>query len=104
MIANRIVIVEDEPLVRTLFLRTLAAAGFDVAGAADAVACRAILRKGPADLVMLDLGLPGVDGLTLARELRSQGDIGLIVVSREHAPEQRVAALGVWSRHLTVRI
>ena len=90
----RVIVVEDEPLVRALFERTLAQAGFAVSGAGDACTCRALLRDGPpVDLVTLDLGLPDLDGLQFARELRAAGDVGLMVISREQTPESRVAAL-----------
>lgn len=89
----RIIVVEDEPLIRELYVRTLETAGFDVVGAADAAACSAVLRQAAADLVMLDLGLPGLDGMSFARELRRTSDVGVIVVSRRHLPEDRIAAL-----------
>ena len=91
----RIIVVEDEPLVRELYVRTLASSGLDAAGAPDAETCRSMLRAAPADLVMLDLGLPGTDGMTFARELRRKGDIGLVIVSRRQAAEDRVEALGL---------
>lgn len=92
--AIRIVVVEDEALVRALYVRTLADAGFSAVGAADAPACRAVLAEAPVDLVMLDLGLPGLDGMSFARELRGQrGDLGLMIVSRRQAPEDRIEAL-----------
>lgn len=95
MTGARVIVVEDDPLVRALFARTLRGDGFAVEEAGDAAECRRCLDTRPADLVILDLGLPDEHGLTLARELRDAGDVGLIVVSRSGEPEQRVAALAL---------
>jgi DNA-binding response OmpR family regulator len=51
------------------------------------------LHGEPADAVVLDLGLPGVNGMDLARELRTREDMGLVVVSRRGEPESRIEAL-----------
>ena len=69
--------------------------GFVVHGASDAFACRALLAAEPIDLVVLDLGLPGVDGMTYARELRARGGLGLIIVTRQGDPEARIEALDI---------
>jgi DNA-binding response OmpR family regulator len=91
---NKIILVEDEDLTRRAFAVALRQAGFETVEAADAFACRAALKNVHADVVILDLGLPGVDGVSLARELRKEArDIGLIVVSRQQAPEARIEAL-----------
>lgn len=96
MIAGRrVIVVEDDALVRALFSRTLRAEGFDVVEAEDAAACRRHLGEHPAELVVLDLGLPDENGMTLARDLREGGDVGLIVVSRRQEPEQRIMALEI---------
>ncbi len=89
----RVIIVEDEHLTRRAFALSLREAGFEAIEASDAFACRAALRHGRAEVVLVDLGLPGVDGMTLARELRDRSDVGLIVVSRRSEPEARIEAL-----------
>ncbi len=71
----------------------LAEAGFEIAEAAHAAGCRAVLASRPVDVVVLDLGLPDLDGIDLAAELRAQGDIGLVVVTRRSAPGSRIEAL-----------
>lgn len=91
----RVIVVEDDALVRALFSRSLRGAGFEVVEAEDAAACRRSLGDRAADLVLLDLGLPDENGLELARELRAGGDVGLIVVSRRQEPEERIAALAL---------
>ena len=91
----RVLVVEDEPLTRRALTLALAAAGFEVAEAGDAAACRAILRERPTDVVVLDLGLPDQDGIDLAADMRKQGDVGLIVVTRRASPDSRIEALDV---------
>lgn len=88
-----VAIVEDETLTRKAIALSLREAGFDVHEASDALACRALLRQQRLDVIVLDLGLPGIDGLSFAREVRGESDIGLIVVTRQSAPEARIAAL-----------
>ena len=89
----RVVVVEDEALTRRAIALALRQEGFTVSEAADAVTCRAVLSSVQADVIILDLGLPGTDGLTLARELRAAGDAGLIVATREASHEARIQAL-----------
>jgi DNA-binding response OmpR family regulator len=89
-----VVLVEDEGLTRQTFAVALRAAGFKTVEAADAFACRAALKKARPDAIILDIGLPGLDGIQFARELRAQTeDVGLIIVSRQSAPEARIQAL-----------
>lgn len=93
-----VAVVEDEDLARKAIALSLRGAGYRVHEASDALACRALLRHTRIDVVVLDLGLPGVDGLSFARELRGlsekgQSDIGLIIVTRRSDPEGRIAAL-----------
>lgn len=93
MSAARVIVIEDEPALRELYARTLKQAGYEVRSAAGAEACRSLLRDETADLLLLDIGLPGVDGLTFAREFADVPDIGLVIVSRRDAPADRIAAL-----------
>jgi len=89
----RVIVVEDEPLTCATYAKILAAEGHEVRTACDAFACRAALKAGPADIIVLDLGLPGIDGLTFATELRSGGDMGVIVVTSRADVVTRIAAL-----------
>jgi len=73
--------------------RALEQAGYQVRTAGGAQACRHLLREGPADCLLLDIGLPDLDGLSLAAEFTDTPDLGLIIVSRRDAPEDRIAAL-----------
>ena len=66
----RILVVEDDPLNRKLISLILRRAGFDVEGAADAWEAERWLKTGPPDVILMDLDLPGKDGMTYTTELR----------------------------------
>lgn len=91
--ALRIVVVEDEPLTRATLVSFLARQGHEVRPASCVESCRAALRQARADIVLLDLGLPGEDGLGYARELRETGECGVIIVSERGEVATRIAAL-----------
>jgi two-component system cell cycle response regulator len=65
-----ILVVDDNPANLKLMRFLLTSRGFDVRTAEDAVQTRAVLEETLPDLVLMDIQLPGVDGLTLTRELR----------------------------------
>lgn len=67
---RRILIVDDEPSVRSIFVRALSQAGYVVQDAASAEQALALMRANPAQVLFLDLNLPGMNGLELCRELR----------------------------------
>jgi len=92
--AERILVVDDEEDIRDLLANYLNGYGFDVAAVPDGVAMRAEFARAPADLVLLDLGLPGEDGLSLARELRAQPRApGIIIVTGRGQPVDRIIGL-----------
>lgn len=92
MVAS-IVVVEDERLTRTAMVEALREAGYSVRAASDAQACRAALKAEAADLIILDLGLPGQDGLSYARELRAGGDVAVLVVTARPAADVEISVL-----------
>lgn len=63
---TRILVVEDDPVFRIPLCAVLAAAGFDVRSAESAEAAEGLLAQGPVDVVLSDVGLPRMDGATLA--------------------------------------
>jgi DNA-binding response OmpR family regulator len=69
-----VLIVDDEPRIRTMLRRYLADEGFHVSDAGDGAAMRAVLEREAVDLVLLDLVMPGEDGLSLARQIRQRPD------------------------------
>jgi DNA-binding response OmpR family regulator len=71
-----IIVCDDEPDLREAVAEYLARRGMDVRRAEDAASLRRLLAERPADLVVLDIAMPGEDGLSLARALRAESDIG----------------------------
>jgi len=92
---SQILVVDDDEGITSLLRDYLARFDFATHAAADGQAMRAQLARQSIDLVVLDLMLPGTDGLTLARELRQRSSIPIIMLSgRAHAVE-RVVGLEV---------
>lgn len=92
MSAN-ILVVEDDRFVRELVEIYLSAEGYHVRTVADGVAMRAALAEQPADLVIMDLKLPGEDGLTLTRYLRERHDLGIVILTTRNEAADRVVGL-----------
>ena len=95
MQATRVLIVDDDPAVRRMLAEYLTEHGYQVAQAANGEAMRAELARELPAVVLLDIGLPGEDGLTLARYLRERHDVGIIMVTGAGEVIDRVAGLEV---------
>ena len=93
MRAPHILVVEDDRFVRELVEIYLAADGYRVSAVADGAAMRDALAKDRADLVVMDLKLPGEDGLTLTRYLRSHYQIGSVILTTRNDAVDRVVGL-----------
>ncbi len=76
-----ILVVDDEPRIVELARDYLEHAGFVVSAAADGPAALDAVRRHRPDLVVLDLGLPGLDGLDVTRELRREGSIPIVMLT-----------------------
>jgi len=70
---RQVLIVEDEPPIRELLRLHLELVGFNVSEVADGRAALDVIRSRPFDLIVLDVMLPGVDGITLCRAARAEG-------------------------------
>ncbi len=88
-----ILVVEDEGAIARLIRDYLVGAGFEVALAGDGDAALAVFRERRPDLVVLDLGLPGRDGLDVTRELRRRSDVPIIVVTARGEETDRIVGL-----------
>ncbi len=92
---EQLLVVDDEPELRTLLKRYLTEQGYRVEAVADGTAMERYLKKHPVDLIILDLMLPGEDGLTLARRLRQQGDQAIIMLSARGDEVDKIVGLEV---------
>lgn len=91
---TRILISEDEPRLVAFLEKGLRASGFSTTVATDGIAAAAIAAAETFDLVILDLGLPGKDGLAVLRELRAAGDMTpVIILTARDDTEDRIAGL-----------
>jgi two-component system KDP operon response regulator KdpE len=90
---NRVLIVDDEPqILRTLAI-TIRASGYDVTTAESAAEALALAGRHPPDLVVLDLGLPDQDGISVIEGLRTWTDVPIIVLSGRTGSGDKVSAL-----------
>ena len=92
-IAARILVVDDDPGLRTLLEAYLGDSGFAVETAMDGEAMWRALGQGMPDAIVLDLMLPGEDGLSLARRLRSQSNVPILMLSARGEEIDRVVGL-----------
>src|SRR5260221_4462695 len=88
-----ILIVEDEPPIRRLLRTTLGAHDYRTLEAATGAEALSALRHHRPDLVLLDLGLPDIDGLALIARIREAGAVPIVVLSRRGDEVAKVAAL-----------
>jgi two-component system response regulator MprA len=90
----RILVVDDEPAVRRALKRALVLEGYEVELAADGAEALLALRGNSVDAVVLDLMMPGVDGLEVCRRLRAAGNrVPVLMLTAKEAVDDRVAGL-----------
>jgi DNA-binding response OmpR family regulator len=89
----RIVIVEDEPDLRDAVAEYLGASGYEVATAESAAAARTLLETQSFHLAILDIAMPGEDGLSFGRWLRSKMPIGIIYATAAGTALDRIVGL-----------
>jgi len=89
-----VLVVDDDAPVRRMLERTLAAEGYSVATAGDGGAALAAIERSVPDVVVLDLGLPGVDGLSVCRRVRGKGlALPILLLTARDAVADRVVGL-----------
>ncbi len=91
---GRILVVEDEDLVRNMITDVLRAAGYEVRGAKEGREGLRELKASPPDLVVLDLNLPGMNGLAVCREIRADEQarhVGILVLTGNRGDEVETA-------------
>jgi DNA-binding response OmpR family regulator len=88
-----VLVVDDEPIVRKIVVRYLAREGHRIVEAADGEAARGAIQRSDPDLVVLDLMLPGTDGLELCRWIRSTSELPVIMLTARGEEADRIVGL-----------
>lgn len=90
---TRVLVVDDEPSIRTVLRGYLEREGFEVTEAADASAALKAFDTRPAEVVLLDIMLPGEDGLAVLRTIRQRSDAFVLLVSARTEELDRLVGL-----------
>lgn len=93
MNSSRILVVDDEPELRHVLRSTLSALGFVVADAETSEAAFDRLRKENFDLILLDINMPGLNGLETCRSIRERSDVSILMLTVRDRAEDKIAAL-----------
>jgi two-component system, OmpR family, response regulator len=94
-----VLVVDDDTVVRTLIADCLVAQGFRVETAADALAMDLVLARAQPNLIILDIMMPGEDGLAACRRLERAGGPPVLLLSARGEEADRVAGLDVGATH-----
>jgi two-component system response regulator ResD len=90
---TRVLVVDDEPTIREIVVGYLQRDGFETLEAADGTRARELLEQSSPDLVVLDLMLPGTDGLELCRWIRSRSRLPVIMLTARGEESDRIVGL-----------
>lgn len=99
----RVVVIEDEPDLRSTMVSFLNLSGFVTDGVGSRAEFDAWMANHDCDLVVLDLGLPDADGITLAQSLREMGDYGIVVITARSGIDDRLEGYEVGADHYMVK-
>jgi two-component system, OmpR family, response regulator MprA len=89
-----ILVVDDDAPIRRMLVRTLAAEGFEARAAPDGGAALAAIEESAPDVLVLDVAMPGLDGLDVARRVRTKGlAFPILLLTARDAVAERVAGL-----------
>jgi DNA-binding response OmpR family regulator len=91
----RVLVVDDDPELCGLLSDYLSANGYQVQTVSDGAAMREVLSTSPPDVIVMDLMLPGEDGLSLTRSIKAQRDIPVLMLSARGEETDRVIGLEV---------
>src|SRR5690606_2994322 len=93
--AIRVLLVDDEPTLREPLAEYLTRQGFVITQAEDAARARALLANDPPDLVLLDIMMPGEDGLSLCRHLSEAKNLPVILLTARGEATDRIVGLEI---------
>ena len=89
----RILVIEDDEAILKFLRRGLAYEGYQVDTALDGQSGLNLARDNPPDLVILDLMLPGIDGLEVCRRFRSGGPVPILILTAKNSVNDRIMGL-----------
>jgi len=89
---EKILIIDDEPQMRRVLRNCLIAHGYEVSEAASGEEALSKLGRGDCDFILLDLNLPGMDGIETCRAIRSQSQVAIVIVSIRNSEKDKTAA------------
>jgi two-component system, OmpR family, KDP operon response regulator KdpE len=93
MNSTTILVVDDESQIRRVLRTTLTAEGYTIAEASDGTEALEKVRTIKPDLILLDMNMPGLDGLQTCREIRSDSEVPIIMLTVRSAEKDKVRAL-----------
>ena len=93
MNAGRILIVDDEPQIRRVIKTALASTGYEAFEARTGEEALGALREDNPDLILLDMNMPGMGGMSACEEIRAVSDVAIIVLSVRDTERDKIAAL-----------
>ena len=91
--SGHILVVDDQKEICEVVQQYLSSEGYRVSTASDGTGMRRVMSQNAVDLVILDLMLPGEDGLTLARQLREESNVGIIILTGRGETVDRIIGL-----------
>src|ERR1700761_1039200 len=101
---ERVLVVDDDAPVRRMLQRSLAAEGYEVEAAADGGGALAAVERSVPDLIVLDVAMPGLDGLAVTERLRGAGiTVPILILTARDAVAERVAGLEAGSDDYLVK-
>src|ERR1044071_7107415 len=92
-VGGRVLIVEDDADIADVLRRSLRNEGYEVRTSADGIEALDVAAGFVPDLVVLDLGLPRLDGVEVCRQLRADGDVPILMLTARAETEDRVTRL-----------
>lgn len=96
----RVLLADDDRKLLSLLERGFRYEGFDVVTATDGASCRRLAHTGRPDLIVLDIGMPDIDGLSVCRQVRATLDVPVIMLTARDDVDDKVRALCIAARFI----